>query len=63
MPTTERSKEFSHGTPDGYQFFLNLGSLKNVNPKYFKNEIAFWNQLAEHVTYDDFWKARNILPH
>ena len=27
---------------------------------YFKGDIAFWNDLMTHPTYDAFWKARNI---
>ena len=30
---------------------------------YFKGEIAFWNELMAHGTYDDFWQARNLRPH
>lgn len=52
-----------HGTPDGYQFFLDLGSLKNVNEKHFKDSVAFWNEIVEHPNYDAFWQSRNILPH
>lgn len=52
-----------HGTPDGYQFFLDLGSLKNVNEKHFKDSVAFWNEIVEHPNYDSFWQSRNILPH
>lgn len=63
QPTTQGVKRFQHGTPDGYQFFLDLGSLRNVNPRYFKNNIAFWNTITEHPNYDKFWQARNILPH
>ncbi len=48
---------------DMYQFYLDIGPLKNVNGKYFKGEIDFWNQFEEHPNYDDFWKARNLLPH
>ncbi len=48
---------------DLYQFFLDIGPLKNVNEKYFKGEIDFWNQFVNHPHYDAFWKARNILPH
>ena len=29
-PTTEWGKRFDHGTPDGYQFFFDLGPLKNA---------------------------------
>jgi putative CocE/NonD family hydrolase len=62
-PTTKRPRKFDHGTPDGYQFFLDLGPLKNVNERYFGDRIAFWNRLVEHPNYDAFWQARNILPH
>ncbi len=62
-PTTRWGKGFEHGTPDGYQFFLDLGSLKNVNDRHFNDRIAFWNRLVEHPNYDEFWRERNILPH
>ncbi len=61
--TTEWPAEFDLGTPDAFQFFLDLGSLANVNAKYFKCEIPFWNDLIQHPNYDGFWQARNILPH
>jgi putative CocE/NonD family hydrolase len=61
--TTEWGEEFDHGTPDGYQFFLDLGPLKNVNQRYFHGDIPFWNKIVEHPNYDEFWQARNILPH
>lgn len=54
---------FDYGMQDAYRFFLELGPLRNVNEKYFKHEIAFWNDLMRHGTYDEFWKARNLLPH
>jgi putative CocE/NonD family hydrolase len=62
-PTTRRPPPFQHGTQDGYQFFLDIGPLKNVNERYFKDRIVFWNRMVEHPNYDDFWKARNLLPH
>ena len=31
--------------------------------KYFKGNVAFWNEMMEHPNYDDYWKARNTLPH
>ncbi|QJW95775.1 CocE/NonD family hydrolase [Frigoriglobus tundricola] len=54
---------FDHDTPDGYKFFLEMGPLKNADAKYYKGEIAFWKEVMEHGTYDDFWKARNIRQH
>lgn len=54
---------FEHGTPDGYKFFLEMGPLKNADRKYHKGQIAFWNEVMKHGTYDDWWKARNIRQH
>lgn len=54
---------FEHGTPDGYQFFLDMGPLSNADTRHFKGDIAFWKDIVAHPNYDDFWKARNILPH
>jgi uncharacterized protein len=62
-PTTERNVPFSHGTNDGYQFFLDLGPLTNANKKYLHNKVAFWNEMMEHPNYDAFWQARNLVPH
>lgn len=60
---TDWGPRFDYGTPDGYQFYLDLGPLSNVNERYYHGEVEFWNQSVEHPDYDDFWKARNILPH
>ncbi len=50
-------------TPDGYDFFLKLGPMSNVNKNYFKGERPFWNELTEHPNYDEFWQAKNVLQH
>jgi putative CocE/NonD family hydrolase len=62
-PTPYSPRSFDHGTPDGYQFFLDLGSLKHVNERYFRDRVPFWNRFVEHPNYDDFWQKRNLLPH
>jgi putative CocE/NonD family hydrolase len=62
-PTSAPPQPFIHGTPDGYRFFLEMGPLPNADKKYFKGEIGFWNDLMKHGTYDDFWKARRVMPH
>lgn len=61
--TTQWPAAFKFPTPDGYQFFLNMGPLPNANKKYFKGEIAFWNDIMKHGTYDEFWQSRSSLPH
>ncbi|HBE70675.1 MAG TPA: X-Pro dipeptidyl-peptidase [Planctomycetaceae bacterium] len=62
-PTVERSSGLDFGTDDAYQFFLDLGPLKNVNERHFGGSIAFWNDIIQHPNYDAFWQSRNILPH
>jgi len=62
--TKEWGKRFDHGTPDGYDFFLNeMGALSNVNDKFYHDSIAFWNEAILHPNYDGFWQDMNILPH
>lgn len=48
---------------NAYEFYLNLGPIKNINEKYFHNKAKIWNEYLQHSTYDDFWKARNIRTH
>ncbi|MBM3804942.1 MAG: CocE/NonD family hydrolase [Acidimicrobiia bacterium] len=48
---------------DGYEFFMRLGPLRNLNDKYFKNQIPFWNEMMKREARDDWWKARNLRPH
>jgi len=62
-PTTGGHPPFHHGTNDAYRFFLDMGPLPEANAKYLHGERAFWNQVMEHGTYDEFWKRRNLLPH
>jgi uncharacterized protein len=64
VPTEKRKPGgIKYGTNDGYQFFLDIGSLANVNKKFFNNKIAYWNEISEHPNYDAYWQARNLLPH
>lgn len=50
-------------THDGYQFFLDLGPLSNVNKHYFNGERPFWNELTQHPNYDEYWQERDVLQH
>ncbi|MFL5575786.1 MAG: CocE/NonD family hydrolase [Gemmatimonadaceae bacterium] len=64
VPTTQSPPRFAHGTPDGYDFFLNrLGPLANANPRFLHDSVAFWNDVMKHPNYDAFWKSRNLRPH
>lgn len=62
LPTRKSTWGFDHDTGDAYEFFLNLGPLKNANEKYFKGDIAFWNEALAHPNRDEYWKARDPRP-
>lgn len=62
-PEVQRGPRFDHGTNDGYKFFLEMGSLANANPKYFKGEIKLWNEWMEHGDYDEYWQGQRVSQH
>lgn len=47
---------------DAYAFYLEKGTLAELNRTALKGEIPFWNELMAHGTYDAFWKARDVRP-
>ena len=62
-PEQQTGPRFSHGTPDGYRFFLEMGPLANANKKYFHDEIRLWNEWMQHGDYDEYWQAQNVPQH
>lgn len=63
-------------TEDQYQFFLDAGPLKNLDPFFQygtkdrprmgmdgKTDDFFWNELKEHPNYDELWQSRGIIQH
>ncbi|MEM7453036.1 MAG: CocE/NonD family hydrolase [Planctomycetota bacterium] len=49
-------------TTPAWNFYKALGPLSNADPYYGQNNF-FWEQLSGHPDYDEFWQARDILPH
>src|SRR5262245_25112510 len=62
-PLRETAKRFDYKTPDGYEFYLNMGPIANTDKVYFKGKIEFWNDAFAHPNYDEFWQSRNLRPH
>ena len=46
---------------DLFDWYLKLGSLQNVNKKYFQNKIPTWNNFIAHPDYDEFWQKDSPL--
>jgi putative CocE/NonD family hydrolase len=62
-PTREQLSGFEFPNQDNYEFFLELGPIKNVEAKFFGDSIRFWSEVMDHPDYDDWWQARDPLPH
>lgn len=62
LPTEEPNRPFEYDTSDAYEYFLNLGPLKEA-AKRFGFDNAIWNEITQHPNYDSYWQARNLLPH
>lgn len=62
-PTTEFPAGLDYGYVDGYAFYRKLGPLANVNDRWYRHRVAFWDSVIAHPDYDDFWQRRNLLPH
>jgi len=60
-PSASSGGRFDYGTPDGYQFFLDLGPVSNVDNKYFHQQVPTWNEYMTHGDYDDYWKQQDVL--
>ncbi|MBI9072544.1 MAG: CocE/NonD family hydrolase [Melioribacteraceae bacterium] len=61
-PTNSWPKRNRTNLQDAYNYFLEMGPVKNTN-QILKGEIPFWNETLKHDKYDDFWQSRNTLPH
>ncbi|MCC6859179.1 MAG: CocE/NonD family hydrolase [Bryobacterales bacterium] len=62
-PGSMPQPQFDPGTPDGYDFFLGLGPLRNIDPNRFRTQAGFWKELMEHDRNDAYWQARNFRPY
>ncbi|MBK7710612.1 MAG: CocE/NonD family hydrolase [Bacteroidales bacterium] len=61
VESEKRSIHFPFPQFDLFSWYLKLGSLKNVNEKYFKDKIPTWNNFAAHPDYDEFWQKDSPL--
>ncbi|MCU1291204.1 MAG: hydrolase CocE/NonD family protein [Bryobacterales bacterium] len=54
---------FEMGTPDGYSFYLNAGSIANLDKVYLKGQNFLFTDQMNHNTYDKYWEARDLSRH
>jgi len=46
---------------DLFDWYLRLGSLKNVNQLYYHERLPSWNDFTKHPSYDAFWQRQSRL--
>ena len=61
--TATENYHFPFDRADTYEWYLNLGSLRNADGRYFHGKIPTWQDFVEHPDYDDFWKRQTVLSH
>ncbi len=59
METGKQNELFHFDRRDTFDWYLRLGSLRNVNGKVFKGEKPTWNDFVKHPDYDTFWKKQS----
>ena len=58
METGKTNQLFKFDRRDTFEWYLRLGSLANINERYFKGTRQTWNDFVEHPNYDAFWKKQ-----
>ncbi|MGI8952328.1 MAG: CocE/NonD family hydrolase [Chitinophagaceae bacterium] len=48
---------------DVWDFYYNMGPIKNADSLYFHHRSKIWDEYLQHTRDDDYWQARNIRPH
>jgi putative CocE/NonD family hydrolase len=62
-PATATAKPYDFGTPDGYRFYLQMGSPGHLKTLDKRKQSPFLARLLDHPNYDAFWQTRNLRPH
>ncbi|MDQ2721655.1 MAG: CocE/NonD family hydrolase [Bacteroidota bacterium] len=57
----EANSDFPFPQFDLYDWYLKLGSPKNVNALYYKNRLPTWNDFVANPNYDSYWQKSSML--
>jgi hypothetical protein len=62
-PTEQGPARLHFPTPDGYAFYLGLGTLTNLTAKVIGPDNVVWRETMAHEPYDAYWRALSTYPH
>lgn len=54
----EANTDFKFDKSDTYDWYLGLGALSNVDPKFFHGKIPTWEDFVNHPNRDAFWQRQ-----
>jgi putative CocE/NonD family hydrolase len=63
MESSKGLSSFHFDRYDTFEWYLNLGSLSHVDPKYFHGKMPTWNDFVAHPNYDQFWQKQAFATH
>ena len=62
MESGKDVQQFAFDRFDLFGWYLDVGSLGNINEKYLKGRIPTWNDYVAHPDYDEFWQRQTMIP-
>jgi len=57
---SDTNSSFDFGRYDTYDWYLELGPLRNANARYLHDKLPSWNNFVAHPNHDDFWKVQAL---
>jgi uncharacterized protein len=59
--TAAENYHFKFDRADTYDWYLNLGALRNVDAQYFHGRIPTWDDFVMHPNDDAFWQRQTVI--
>src|SRR5438477_3649865 len=63
LETAKTNVPVSFDRYDAYEWYLQLGSLANINRRLLHGKIPTWNDYLNHPNYDAFWRRQAVAPY
>ena len=63
METSKVNEQFKFDRHDTFDWYLRLGTVSNVDRRYFHGKMPSWNDFVNHPNYDEFWQKQAVPPY
>jgi putative CocE/NonD family hydrolase len=57
----EENYNFQFDRADTYDWYLQLGPLKNAETRHFHGKIPTWTDFVHHPNFDEFWQRQTVI--